>query len=430
MERAFLRRQYIPGENRGKVKFDGAFDLFDADSQAAVLDACARLEDWTCNEDGCQFGKLVRAGEVRCFLSEFNAWHLNEYGTAAADVADSATYVARLTTFRENDTPDNFPLLTWEKDIGIINGELKYVQIGAKMTMKLLQAVRIKDPIEARAEAFVKSIDTPKTAKTVFQYSFDWTWSATQTGMISGMTTGMSIAFPLALVVLTVATMNWLIALLAIISVGSIVAAVLGVCECFLGWSLGTGEAIAGVMVIGLAVDYTIHLGAPSSSHRTTRRTEPPTPNSAPKNLPTHPHPNRRFARRPRVARRGDSGFALTSDLPFAAGAAMHTRRPHVCGRGPRDGVHDAPGALRVLRREDGRHRRRGRSHDGRRRLLDVPLHELVLPEDGDPDLRHGLLLAHLLALLVHAGALPTRPRGRLRPAQKEAGPRDRCHGG
>ena len=181
-------------------------------------------------------------------------------------VADAATYVERLALFRESDVPDNFPLLTWEKDIGIIDGELKYVQIGAKMTMKLLQAVRIKDPIEARAEAFVKSLDKPKTAKTVFQYSFDWTWSATQSGMITGMTTGMSIAFPLALVVLTVATMNWLIALLAIFSVGSIVASVLGVCECFLGWSLGTGEAIAGVMVIGLAVDYTIHLGARSSA--------------------------------------------------------------------------------------------------------------------------------------------------------------------
>ena len=28
-----------------------------------------------------------------------------------------------------------------------------------------------------------------------------------------------------------------------------------------LGWSLGVGESIAGTIVIGLAVDYTVHLG-------------------------------------------------------------------------------------------------------------------------------------------------------------------------
>lgn len=55
--------------------------------------------------------------------------------------------------------------------------------------------------------------------------------------------------------------------MLAIWSVGAIVAAVLGMCQ-RLGWELGTGEAIAGVMVIGLAVDYTIHLGASSFPRR------------------------------------------------------------------------------------------------------------------------------------------------------------------
>ena len=71
---------------------------------------------------------------------------------------------------------------------------------------------------------------------------------------------GMAIAFPLAFAVLMAATMNWAIALLAIYSVMAICASVLGFCE-LIGWNLGTGEAIAGVMVIGLSVDYTIHLG-------------------------------------------------------------------------------------------------------------------------------------------------------------------------
>ena len=70
----------------------------------------------------------------------------------------------------------------------------------------------------------------------------------------------MSLAFPIAFIALIMATNNIIIAVFAIISVGGIVAAVLGMCW-HVGWVLGTGEAIAGVMVIGLSVDYTIHLG-------------------------------------------------------------------------------------------------------------------------------------------------------------------------
>ena len=279
---------YEPAINRGEVKFDGAFDPTDADAQAAMLEACTLLESWTCKEKACEFGKLMRPGEIRCPMREFHAW-LNSSASEAAPYAggpwtattvsgcasgdctyDIPTYLSAtewtdaLYAFRASATPENFPMLTWEKDIGFTgdstNPQLKYMSTTAKMTMKLLQAVTVKDPIEERAEKYVKAISKPAAAKTVWQYSFDWTWSATQTGMITGMEVGMAIAFPLAFVVLMVATMNWAIALLAIFSVMAICASVLGYCEC-IGWNLGTGEAIAGVMVIGLSVDYTIHLG-------------------------------------------------------------------------------------------------------------------------------------------------------------------------
>jgi hypothetical protein len=79
----------------------------------------------------------------------------------------------------------------------------------------------------------------------------------TQEGTVTGLTSGMAIAFPLAFVALLAATRNWFTSGLAIVSVGGIVASVLGACK-LQGWALGTGEAVAGVMVIGLSVDYTI----------------------------------------------------------------------------------------------------------------------------------------------------------------------------
>jgi predicted RND superfamily exporter protein len=129
------------------------------------------------------------------------------------------------------------------------------------MTMPLLTSLAEKKPIERRTEMLLDAIDKPTTAKHVFQYTFDWTWSVTQQNTVEGMSNGMAFALPLAFLVLVVVTANYVVALAAIISVCGVVGSVLGVCQVWLGWYLGTGEAIAGVMVIGLAVDYTIHLG-------------------------------------------------------------------------------------------------------------------------------------------------------------------------
>ena len=53
---------------------------------------------------------------------------------------------------------------------------------------------------------------------------------------------------------------NVILSLYAIVVIGCVVSGVLGLCY-LLGWSLGIRESVAGVIVIGLAVDYTIHLG-------------------------------------------------------------------------------------------------------------------------------------------------------------------------
>jgi len=60
--------------------------------------------------------------------------------------------------------------------------------------------------------------------------------------------------------VLVFSTTNLLVSIYAIMSIGFIVAGVLGIVK-WNGGSLGTAEAVAGVIVIGFSVDYVIHLG-------------------------------------------------------------------------------------------------------------------------------------------------------------------------
>ena len=78
--------------------------------------------------------------------------------------------------------------------------------------------------------------------------------------MVTNVFVGFAICFPCAYIVLLAATRNVATASIAIISVMGIVASVLGLCKWAMGWGLGIGESIAAVIVIGVSVDYVVHL--------------------------------------------------------------------------------------------------------------------------------------------------------------------------
>ena len=64
-----------------------------------------------------------------------------------------------------------------------------------------------------------------------------------------------------AFLVLVFATGNVILAMYAIISIFFIVFGVLGFVQSSLGWDLGVAESVAGIIIIGFSVDYTVHLG-------------------------------------------------------------------------------------------------------------------------------------------------------------------------
>lgn len=70
---------------------------------------------------------------------------------------------------------------------------------------------------------------------------------------------GIVLGLALALVILTVATMNWIISLLATLTIGLITCCVVGVIP-MAGWKLGVLESLNLTLVVGLSVDYVVHL--------------------------------------------------------------------------------------------------------------------------------------------------------------------------
>merc|ERR1719217_1045886 len=84
-------------------------------------------------------------------------------------------------------------------------------------------------------------------------------WFFLQSKITSEAFIGMAMALGFASIVLLIATRNVVVALCAIASISSIVASVMAFMFC-LGWRLGVLEALVLVMVIGLSVDYVVHM--------------------------------------------------------------------------------------------------------------------------------------------------------------------------
>eukprot|EP00746_Dinoflagellata_sp_MGD_P041083 gnl/MRDRNA2_/MRDRNA2_19925_c0_seq1.p1 gnl/MRDRNA2_/MRDRNA2_19925_c0~~gnl/MRDRNA2_/MRDRNA2_19925_c0_seq1.p1 ORF type:complete len:848 (-),score=172.37 gnl/MRDRNA2_/MRDRNA2_19925_c0_seq1:149-2638(-) len=78
---------------------------------------------------------------------------------------------------------------------------------------------------------------------------------------------GILISLSIALVILIVATGNWLIGVLALWTIGSITAFTIGMMFIY-GWELGIIEAICSVLVVGFSVDYAVHYGISYSERK------------------------------------------------------------------------------------------------------------------------------------------------------------------
>lgn len=84
---------------------------------------------------------------------------------------------------------------------------------------------------------------------------------ASERAFFNSAMSGIAIAMGFAYIILIIATMNLILATLAIICVSTVVISVLAIMV-IKGWELGVSESICVVILIGLAVDYVIHLAA------------------------------------------------------------------------------------------------------------------------------------------------------------------------
>jgi predicted RND superfamily exporter protein len=180
---------------------------------------------------------------------------------------NSTTFYTHLDTFRTTQSPQDDPFGNWKDEIGFIDGALKYVMFTFKATLPFVSSSADKGEVIDRMDSFVNGIKRSSDCDndcscTVYHTSmFLWNWYNTEQGLVFGFYQGMSISFPMAFLVLIFATGNVQLALYAITSIFFIVFGVLGFVYSSLGWDLGVAESVAGIIIIGFSVDYTVHLG-------------------------------------------------------------------------------------------------------------------------------------------------------------------------
>mmetsp|Transcript_8639 Transcript_8639/g.13996 ORF Transcript_8639/g.13996 Transcript_8639/m.13996 type:complete len:1085 (-) Transcript_8639:259-3513(-) len=257
--------KYKPDDNRGHPVFDAAFDLYLEESQQAFARACSLISTKQCDRNGCERDTLVWPTNeaLLCFLPDFQAWFATRNPGYSTVNCTRDTFYSELKVYRQTSTSQLYTVPVKKKLIGFIDGDLKYAAIQFTTTMHDDVATAEKGKVREVVDDLVNEINrgNPPGMENAFGSAGTFVWFETERGLVRGFYMGMIICFPMAFLMLMLSTSNVIVSMLAVISIGLIVSCVLGMCKMFLGWALGTGEAIAGIIVIGFSVDYVIHLG-------------------------------------------------------------------------------------------------------------------------------------------------------------------------
>ena len=108
-----------------------------------------------------------------------------------------------LKNFRSNTRP-TISLKTWKNYIGVVNGDVKYITVTFRSSLKSLQPMKVKEPVYKRVEDLVRELNKnrPEKLGDSFQDAgITWIWFDIEKTLISSMFNGLIICFPVSFLV-------------------------------------------------------------------------------------------------------------------------------------------------------------------------------------------------------------------------------------
>lgn len=268
--------EFNPSGFRGSPIYKADFNPFSSAAQQFLLNVCLGLKQINCTDavgrkhKGCIRHKLVQEDTLMCVMTEFHEW----YSTFATTPINVSTPVS-LFVLGDTDTDlvkDLFLAFatgqvanssrTFFRQVGIIDGELRFITIDFLLNLANGGPAVFARPILETLQRFVEGANAqaPTEVNPITLAAYELVWLVTSEVIVDSLFRGLFVCFPFAFVILVCSTFNLLVALLALITIVFISLSCLGFIK-LLGWALGIGEVMLGIMIIGLSVDYVIHLG-------------------------------------------------------------------------------------------------------------------------------------------------------------------------
>ena len=256
------------------MKYTKNFDISDPDAQQFVVDICTDLysaSEQIEDEDVPLIRDLLGKEEVNCFMAAFKEYLIKNRRDFPVPrqlfhLRLAEWFMERKQEKQKNPFASLPPSQQYEKNVHIVKNKVKAFVIEANSTMIFYDSAYL--PTRKKYDAWEKwavrwQKKTPASIKSWFHSSGGnvpgWVFMHTQEVLIINAFIGVGVSLIIAFVILTISTLNPYIALLAILDITCVVAVILGFIQ-VVGWKLGQIESIAATILVGLAVDYVVHV--------------------------------------------------------------------------------------------------------------------------------------------------------------------------
>jgi predicted RND superfamily exporter protein len=239
-------------EKSGNVIYDPNFEVSDPEVQRALLSACLLISNSS---------ELVQPGKTRCYMQQFKEWLLQK--RHAFPILNknnfflfSAQFIGAMSRSDQN----------WLWDVGFDLVNNKTDQMTIKWVRYHFQTTIVKGRTSfenyndfLKWNELVEKVNQLSPKAQAFHTTHAWDVMITEVVAVSGIKWGLIVSAIVALGSILVFTGNIVVSILAIVSVLGNIAVMLG-CFWIFGWSLGVVEALSITILVGLSVDYCIHI--------------------------------------------------------------------------------------------------------------------------------------------------------------------------
>jgi len=236
----------LDGESHPTVLWDSSFVPSDSEAQIFLRDFCVYMK----SED---IINLVRPEMTDCFFDLFATWaEDNTYGFPV----DQGTFDLAMSQFLEGDGSDH------TSRTGFVSNSMSWFQMKVTTYTRAAQSGQGLFPTYEYWESWMKDINSqaPASCNKAFQTANEYPTMIVELAFIEGTILEIQVAVSSAFGAVVLFTGNIFLALMGIFMVLFVVTALLAFMV-LMNWTMGAVEAVCLSIIVGMSVDYALHIG-------------------------------------------------------------------------------------------------------------------------------------------------------------------------